>query len=253
MAHNQHLQNFFPSPLMLALNPEFITWHSQDQMILSALITSLSETILVYVVKCATSRNVCTTLERMFTAQSRARSMSIHYQLATLCKGDSSIADYFHCFTHLIDTFIAIDQPLPYHESLSFLLTGLGSDYDSLVTFVHTQLNPIALEDIYGHLLSHELRLSQINLWLISQLPLPILSTKAPPLVVAVVVEIPIPPLLFVDAVASIIREDGGVVDLTSPLLPIALFAKCVTNQGMWRCNVITGLITHINLIILIR
>ena len=86
--------------------------------------------------------------------------MSIHYQLTTLCKGDSSIADYFHCFTHLIDTLAAIDQPLSYHESLSFLLTGLRSDYDSLVTFVQTQLNPIALEDIYGHLLSHELRLS---------------------------------------------------------------------------------------------
>jgi hypothetical protein len=80
---------------MLALNPEFITWHSQDQMILSTLITSLSETILVYVVKCATSHNVWTTLEHMFTAQSRARSMSIHSQLATLCKGDSSIARLF--------------------------------------------------------------------------------------------------------------------------------------------------------------
>uniref|UniRef100_A0A2N9ELM4 Uncharacterized protein n=1 Tax=Fagus sylvatica TaxID=28930 RepID=A0A2N9ELM4_FAGSY len=86
--------------------------------------------------------------------------MSIHYQLATLRKGDSSIADYYHCFTHLIDTLVAIDQPLPHHKSLSFLLAGLGADYDSLVTSVQTQLTPIALEDLYSHLLSHELRLS---------------------------------------------------------------------------------------------
>jgi hypothetical protein len=86
--------------------------------------------------------------------------MSIHYQLATLRKGDSSISDYFHRFTHLVDTLAAIAQPLPLHESLSFLLASLGSDYDSLVTSVQTQINPIALEDIYGHLLSHELRLS---------------------------------------------------------------------------------------------
>uniref|UniRef100_A0A2N9H272 Uncharacterized protein n=1 Tax=Fagus sylvatica TaxID=28930 RepID=A0A2N9H272_FAGSY len=165
---------------MLALNPEFITWHSQDQMILSTLITSLSETILVYVVKCATSHNVWTTLEHMFTAQSRARSMSIHSQLATLCK------------------------------------------------------------DIYGHLLSHELRLSHNQPSVDLSVASANFVNKAPPFVVAVVVEIPIPPLLFVDAVASIIKEEGGVVDLTSPLLPIALFAKCVTNQGMWRCNVIT-------------
>uniref|UniRef100_A0A2N9FQA8 Retrotransposon Copia-like N-terminal domain-containing protein n=1 Tax=Fagus sylvatica TaxID=28930 RepID=A0A2N9FQA8_FAGSY len=104
------------------LNPAFATWQSQDQMIFSALISSLFEMILAYMVKCTTSCEVWNTLECMFIAQSRARSMSIHYQLATLRKGDSSIADYYHRFTHLIDTLTAIDQLLPHHEALSFLL-----------------------------------------------------------------------------------------------------------------------------------
>ena len=97
----------------------------------------------------------------MFTVHSRVRSMNIHYQLATLKKGDSSVADYFHKFTHLTDTFAAVDQPLPPHEALSFLLAGLSSDYDSLVTSVKTQVHPMSLEDLYGHMLSHELRLAQ--------------------------------------------------------------------------------------------
>ena len=87
--------------------------------------------------------------------------MNIHYQLATLKKGDSSVADYFHKFTHLTDTLAAVDQPLPPHEALSFLLAGLSSDYDSLVTSVKTQVHPMSLEDLYGHMLSHELRLAQ--------------------------------------------------------------------------------------------
>jgi hypothetical protein len=62
-------------------------WLIQDQMILSALISSLSENILAYVVKCTTSREVWLTLERMFTAHSRARTMNIHYQLSTLEEG----------------------------------------------------------------------------------------------------------------------------------------------------------------------
>ena len=33
--------------------------------------------------------------------------MQIHYQLATLKKGNSSIADYFHQFTTLVDTLTA--------------------------------------------------------------------------------------------------------------------------------------------------
>ena len=142
-------------------NPDFLFWQTQDQLILSALISSLSENILAFVVKCSTSHEVWTTLKRMFTAHSRARSMNIHYQLATLKKGDSSIADYFHKFTHLTDTLAAVAQPLPPHEALSFLLAGLGSDYDSLVTSVKTQVLPMSLDDLYGHMLSHELRLAQ--------------------------------------------------------------------------------------------
>jgi hypothetical protein len=97
----------------------------------------------------------------MFTAHSRARSMNIHYQLATLKKGDSSIVDYFYKFTYLTDTLATVDQPLPLHEALSFLLVGLESKYDSLVTSVKTQLHPMSLDDLYGHMLSHELRLAQ--------------------------------------------------------------------------------------------
>ncbi len=111
-------------------------------------------------VKCPTSRDAWNTLERMFNAQSRTKSMSIRYQLATLRKGDSSVADYYHRFTNLIDTIAAIDQPIPHHESFSFLFVGLGQEYDSLVTSIKTQLHPVPLEDIYDHLLSHELRLS---------------------------------------------------------------------------------------------
>lgn len=112
----------------------------------------------VHVVKCTTSRDVWLTLERMFTSQSRARTIQIHYQLATLRKGDSS---YFHKFTGLADTLTAINQPLDDFELVSFLMAGLGSEYDSLVTYVQTRADPFSLEELYGHLLAHKLRLVQ--------------------------------------------------------------------------------------------
>uniref|UniRef100_A0A2N9IS14 Retrotransposon Copia-like N-terminal domain-containing protein n=1 Tax=Fagus sylvatica TaxID=28930 RepID=A0A2N9IS14_FAGSY len=157
----QHLPPQLTDPLSLIPNPEFQAWHLQDQLILSALISSLSETILAHVVKCSTSRDVWLALERMFTSHSRARIMQIHYQLATLRKGDSPIADYFHRFTNLADTLAAVDHPLNDIELISFLLAGLGSDYDSFVTSVNTRVEPLSLEDLYGHLLAHELRLVQ--------------------------------------------------------------------------------------------
>ena len=87
-------------------NPEFQHWHLQDQMILNAIISSLSKKILAHVVK---FQDVWQALEHMFTSQSRARTMQIHYQLTTLKKVNSSIANYFHQFTTLVDTFAMID------------------------------------------------------------------------------------------------------------------------------------------------
>lgn len=135
-------------------NPEFQHWHLQDHMILGAIISSLSEKILAHVVK---FRDVWQALEHMFTSQSRARTMQIHYQLATLKKDNSSIAYYFHQFTTLVDTLAAIDQPLNKFEIVYFLLAGLGLDYDSFVTSVTTRVDPLLIEDLYGHLLAHEL------------------------------------------------------------------------------------------------
>jgi hypothetical protein len=140
-------------------NPEFATWNQQDQLILGALTSSLTESILTYVLKCTTSRDLWFTLERMFTSHSQARLMQVHLQLATLKKGDSSISDYFQKFTSLVDTLAAVDQPLNDFELTAFLLAGLGSDYDSFVTSVTTRVTPMTLDDLYGHLLAHEHRL----------------------------------------------------------------------------------------------
>lgn len=95
----------------------------------------------------------------MFSSQCKARVMQVHYQLATLRKGNLSITDYFQRFQSLADALAAVDQPLNEFELISFLLTGLGSDYDSFVTSVTTRVEPLSLEDLYGHLLAHEQRL----------------------------------------------------------------------------------------------
>uniref|UniRef100_A0A2N9H011 Reverse transcriptase Ty1/copia-type domain-containing protein n=1 Tax=Fagus sylvatica TaxID=28930 RepID=A0A2N9H011_FAGSY len=126
-------------------NPEFQSWIIQDQMILSTLISSLSENVLAYVVQCTTSREVWLTLERMFTAHSWARVMNIHYQLSTLKKGDSSIANYFHKFIGLIATLAAINKPLTEEEQISFLLAGLGSEFESFVTTVQMRTDLLSM------------------------------------------------------------------------------------------------------------
>jgi hypothetical protein len=74
-----------------------------------------------------------------------------------------SITEYFQKFTKLVDTLAAIAKPLDEDDITSFLLGGLNSDYDSFVTSVTTQVDPISIDDLYSHLLAHEARLEHNN------------------------------------------------------------------------------------------
>jgi hypothetical protein len=85
--------------------------------------------------------------------------MQVHYQLVTLKKGKTFVADYFQKFTCLTDTLAAVNQPLNDFEAISFLIAGLGTDCDSFVTSVTTRVEPLTIEEIYGHLLAHEQRI----------------------------------------------------------------------------------------------
>jgi len=143
------------------LNPDYVIWYQRDQLILSVLISTLFEPLVSHAVGCATSRALWMSLEKMFTSQSRAQMMQVHYQLATSKKGTSSVTDYFQKMKLLSDTMAAIGQPLNDFETVSYILAGLGSEYDPFVTSITTRVDPLSLEEIYGHLLAYELRLEQ--------------------------------------------------------------------------------------------
>jgi len=85
--------------------------------------------------------------------------MNVHFQLATLKKDNSTITDYYQRFQQLADALVAVNKPLSHFEMVSFLLAGLGSEYDPLVTSVQTRVEPLPIEELYGHLLAHEQRL----------------------------------------------------------------------------------------------
>ncbi|KAJ0035570.1 hypothetical protein Pint_25899 [Pistacia integerrima] len=142
-------------------NPEYVHWSQQDQIILSAILSSLTESLLTQIIGLTTSRDVWLALEKTFSSTSSPRILSIRFQLSTLKKASLTITDYFTKVKHLSDTLSTISHPLSSSKITSYLLDGLPSSYDSLVTAITTRLDPISLDDLYGCLLTHENRLEQ--------------------------------------------------------------------------------------------
>jgi hypothetical protein len=147
----------------LAPNPDYKRWFQQDQLLLSTILSSLTENVLAQMIGYSISREVWMALERMYTSQSRARTLQMRTHLATLRKGNASISEYFQRVKSLCDTLAAAGQPLSDDESISYILAGLGSDFDPFVTSVTTRLDPMTIEELYNHLLTHEMRIDHQN------------------------------------------------------------------------------------------
>lgn len=89
--------------------------------------------------------------------------MQLHYQLATLKNGSKSIANYYQQAKLLSDTLAMIGKTLSPPEFITYLLAGLNSNYESVVTSITTRANPLTPSQVYSHLLTHEARLSHQN------------------------------------------------------------------------------------------
>ncbi|KAJ0981596.1 hypothetical protein J5N97_009851 [Dioscorea zingiberensis] len=135
----------------------------QDQMVLNALLASLSEEILSQILFLTTSHEVWSSLEQSFSSRSRARIIQLKIQLSTIQKKEIPVPDYFQKVKNLADTPAAIGQPLQDDEVFTYILAGLGSEFVPLVTSINTRTDPISLTDLYAHLLSYKTRLEHNN------------------------------------------------------------------------------------------
>ncbi|KAJ0040318.1 hypothetical protein Pint_28354 [Pistacia integerrima] len=75
-------------------NPTYIHWSQQDQIILSAILSSLTESLLTQIIGLTTSRDVWLALEKTFSSTSSTRILSIRFQLSTLKKASLTITDH---------------------------------------------------------------------------------------------------------------------------------------------------------------
>ncbi|GJN05613.1 hypothetical protein PR202_ga23260 [Eleusine coracana subsp. coracana] len=76
-------------------------------------------------------------------------------QLTTMKKCDLSIVDYYSKMKNMANTLADIGSPLKDEELISYVLAGLGQDYESLMTLFTTRPNEVlAIDDVYSYMMS---------------------------------------------------------------------------------------------------
>lgn len=79
--------------------------------------------------------------------------------LATATKGTSSISDYFTKMKGLADDMASAGQRLEDEELVSYILTGLDLEFNSVVSAVAARVEPISIGELYTQLVSFEQRM----------------------------------------------------------------------------------------------
>jgi hypothetical protein len=59
---------------------------------------------------------------------------------------------------HIADELAVVGKPVPEDEHVSFILAGLGADYNSLVAALGVATVPISLSDLYVHIHAYDER-----------------------------------------------------------------------------------------------
>ncbi|XP_074361424.1 uncharacterized protein LOC141701687 [Apium graveolens] len=147
------------TPEATTVNPAYVQWQKQDQVLLGWLLSSLSEAVLAQVVGLTTTRDAWIALDRQFASKSRARIMQLRRELQTMRKGSKSMQQFFSHAKQLADSLAASGYPIVTSDLQQIILVGLDSSYDPIVTALTTTAADASMDDFFAHLLAFEMRI----------------------------------------------------------------------------------------------
>jgi len=131
-------------------NPAYEKWVAEDQIVLSYLFNSLSREVFGQVATATAAAELWAAIQDLHASQSRARVMSTRMALTTASKGTSSVAEFFVKMKGLADDMASAGRKLEDEELVSFILTGLGEDFESIVTAMASRVEPISVNELYA-------------------------------------------------------------------------------------------------------
>ncbi|XP_020424443.1 uncharacterized protein LOC109950306 [Prunus persica] len=111
-------------------------WYQQDQLIVSYITSTLSESILSLTVGYTSALDLWECLQHHFFQSSMASESALRFQLMDLQKGSQPIDSYLRHAKSLADSLDVINEPVSSKELITSVLQSLGHDYKMLVTAI---------------------------------------------------------------------------------------------------------------------
>jgi hypothetical protein len=136
-------------------NPAFKAWSLTNEQVLGFLLSSMGKESISRVRPCHTSNEMWTAIKGNFVSATRAHIVNSKISLTTTKKGDLSIATYIDKMHALGDELATSGKLIDDDDLISYILTGLDFEYNSVITMRIAKEN-LTLGEVHSQLLSFE-------------------------------------------------------------------------------------------------
>ncbi|KAG6738327.1 hypothetical protein POTOM_057939 [Populus tomentosa] len=137
-------------------NPAYSLWVRQDQLLLNAIVGSLSPPLISFVARTTSSRDAWHVLATTYAKPSHGRIHQVKNQLKNLTKGSMSITDFVYFMKARSDELVVLGAPMDANDLTEQILDGLGEDYTELVRAVQAHEAAISFDELHEKLLLFE-------------------------------------------------------------------------------------------------
>ncbi|OIT06745.1 hypothetical protein A4A49_61418, partial [Nicotiana attenuata] len=164
---NHHIDGSKPMPTQFLddtntkPNPDYMVWLREDQLVLSWIVVSVSESILPQLVGATTARAAWDKLVAAYASGSKPLIRDLKMQLHTLHRDNANIESYVQKAKGIVDKLAALQHPIPNDDLVEFVLAGLRPAYRTFTRSLESRQEDISFDALYGLLLNEERQLKR--------------------------------------------------------------------------------------------
>ena len=117
-------------------NPAHHTWVRQDQLLLNAILGSLSPPLIPFIASAQTSHDAWSTLALTYGKPTRGRITQLKTQLSNPIKGTQTITEFMQNIKTKVDELAMMNAPVDIEDLTIKILNGLYADYTELANAI---------------------------------------------------------------------------------------------------------------------
>ncbi|KAI0499908.1 hypothetical protein KFK09_018116 [Dendrobium nobile] len=129
-------------------NSLFEKWTFSDHIIAASLCSTISISILPYVVNLESTAAIWTVLETRFQSSNRSKVIQLKNSLHNISLKNLTMTQYLSDIKIIVDQIAAAGSSVDTEDIIHYILNGLPGSYQSFKTVIRTMLNPISLDQL---------------------------------------------------------------------------------------------------------